>query len=85
MAPWAANFKRNRPANTAAAAGDHGNFAVKPEIGVAFRLAQSETPRFQGMKSFWAFSSAFVRVSPLATLITSSRMSSPMRSMVALA
>ena len=46
------------------------------------RLTQSETPLFHGMKSFCAFSSAFVLVSPLATLITNSRISSPMRSMV---
>src|SRR5579859_2926014 len=51
--------------NATAAARDHRNFAVQPE-SLGF-VGQSETPRFQGMKSSCAFSSALVRTSPLAT------------------
>jgi hypothetical protein len=55
----------------AAAAGNDGGPAIEPEFaGLACRIGQSETPRFQGMKSSWFFSSALVCNSPLATRIT---------------
>ena len=45
-------FQSNGLPNTAAAAGDHGDFAVQAEIPrVCVWIDQSETPRFQGMKS----------------------------------
>jgi hypothetical protein len=45
-------FQSDRLTNTAAAAGDYGDFAVQPEIGFIVVLPdQSDTPRFQGMKS----------------------------------
>lgn len=37
--------------NTAAAACDYGNFTVQPERPFGICVGQSETPRFQGMKS----------------------------------
>jgi hypothetical protein len=45
-------FQSNGLPNATAAARDHGDFAVQPEtpcLGVF--VGQSETPRFQGMKS----------------------------------
>ena len=55
----------------AAAAGNDGGPAIEPEFaGLACRIDQSETPRFQGMKSSWRFASALVCNSPLATRIT---------------
>ena len=52
----------------AAAAGNDGGPAIEPEFaGLACRIDQSETPRFQGMKSSLFFCSALVRSSPLAT------------------
>src|SRR5436305_12828503 len=55
----------------AAAAGNDGGLAIEPEFaGLACRIGQSETPRFQGMKSSWRFSSVLVCNSPLATRIT---------------
>ena len=55
----------------AAAAGNDGGPAIEPEFaGLACRIGQSETPRFQGMKSSWRFASALVCNSPLATRIT---------------
>ena len=52
---------RNGPADSAGGAGDDGDLAVKPERIAALRgVAQRETPRFQGMKSFCARSSALV-------------------------
>ena len=60
--------QRDGLANSAAGAGDHGHFAVEPEtLRVRCLARQSETPRFQGMKSSCAFISALVRTSPLAT------------------
>jgi hypothetical protein len=54
--------------NAAAAASDQGDFAIQPESScLGPFVAQSETPRFQGMKSSCAFCSALVRTSPLAT------------------
>jgi hypothetical protein len=38
--------------NATAAAGDHCDFAVEPEVPhVRSMIGQSDTPRFQGMKS----------------------------------
>jgi hypothetical protein len=52
---------RDSAADSAGGAGDHGNFAVEPEsIAMLRGAAQRETPRFQGMKSFCASSSALV-------------------------
>jgi hypothetical protein len=52
---------RDGAANSTASAGNHGNFSVEPEsISMLRGGAQSETPRFQGMKSFCASSSALV-------------------------
>ena len=49
------------PANAAASTGNDSDFAVEAKsITVWRRAAQSETPRFQGMKSFCASSSALV-------------------------
>ncbi len=43
---------RDRPANSAAAAGDDGSFPVQPKLAcVSIFAGQRETPRFQGMKS----------------------------------
>jgi hypothetical protein len=51
----------NGAADSAGGAGDHGNFAVEPKgIAMLRGAAQRETPRFQGMKSFCASSSALV-------------------------
>ena len=61
-------FKCDSATDAAAAAGDRGNFAVQSKWrrldGV---IGQSDTPRFQGMKSSCAFCSALVRTLPLAT------------------
>ena len=51
-------------ADAAARTRDDGCLAVKMELGAT--RAQSDTPRFQGMKSSWFFSSALVWSSPLA-------------------
>src|SRR6202008_4542591 len=65
---------RNGPADSAGGAGDDGDLAVQPERIAALRgVAQRETPRFQGMKSFCARISALVRRSPLATWMTRSK------------
>jgi shikimate kinase len=58
--------QRNRPADSAARAGNCRHSAVEPEAGRCVAL-QSDTPRFQGMKSSCALISALVRTSPLAT------------------
>src|SRR5260370_12422956 len=53
---------RNSPADSAGGAGDDGDLAIQPErIAMLRGVAQRETPRFQGMKSFCARSSALVR------------------------
>ncbi len=81
-APCAANFKAMAcpmplppPVTTA-------TLPSRRKVCALRLIGQSETPRFQGMKSSCAFCSALVRTSPLATLITRSRMSSPICSMV---
>jgi hypothetical protein len=52
---------RDGPADAAASAGDDSDFAVEAKGITMWRgTAQSETPRFQGMKSFCASSSALV-------------------------
>ena len=52
---------RDGPANAAASTGYDSDFAVEAKsITMWRRAAQSETPRFQGMKSFCASSSALV-------------------------
>jgi hypothetical protein len=49
------------PPDAAGSPGNDSDFAVEPEsIAMLRRFAQSETPRFQGMKSFCASSSALV-------------------------
>ena len=42
----------------------------------------NETPRFHGMKSSWPLATDFAGTSPLATLITCSRIRAPASSMV---
>jgi hypothetical protein len=60
--------KCDRATDAAAAAGDRGNFAVQSKCRrLDGLIGQSDTPRFQGMKSSCAFCSAFVRTAPLAT------------------
>jgi len=45
-------FQSNGLTDTASRAGNNRNFAIQPEIaGSTRRVAQRETPRFQGMKS----------------------------------
>jgi hypothetical protein len=64
-------LERDCPAYTAAATSNDRSLAVKSKLARYRPLGcQSETPRFQGMKSSWFFSSALVRTSPLATWIT---------------
>src|SRR6266496_1339137 len=59
---------RDRPANAAAGTGYDRSLAIEPQLTSSTRTScQSETPRFQGIKSSWPFCSAFVRSSPLAT------------------
>jgi hypothetical protein len=71
-------LQSNRSSNATAAAGDQGGFAIKSKpLSTDPFLAQSDTPRFQGIKSSWAFNSALVRISPLATLTVKSRICSP--------
>ena len=54
-------FMCDRATDPAAAAGDHGNFAVQSKCRrLDGLIGQSDTPRFQGMKSSCAFCSAFV-------------------------
>jgi hypothetical protein len=43
--------ERNGLPDAAATAGDDRNFAIEPEIARIRFFGQSETPRFQGMKS----------------------------------
>ena len=52
VAPCAANFKAIACPMPLPRAGHQGNFAVESEIGIVWRLTQSETPLFHGMKSF---------------------------------
>ncbi len=57
--------------NAATATGYDGDFAVKSEtLRLGILICQRETPLFHGMKSSCPFSSALVRTSPFATLIT---------------
>jgi hypothetical protein len=71
-------LQSNRSSNATAATGDQGGFAIKSKpLSTDPFLAQSDTPRFQGIKSSWAFNSALVRISPLATLTVKSRICSP--------
>lgn len=66
--PVRRKFHGHRLANPAARPGDHSDLSVQPEISIDMLVvAQRETPRFQGMKSSCALSSALVWVSPLAT------------------
>ena len=58
-------LQRDRPTDAAAGACNNRSLAVKTEL--AATGAQSDTPRFQGMKSSWFFFSALVWSSPLAT------------------
>jgi hypothetical protein len=52
---------RDGAADPAGGAGDRGNFAIEAEgIAMLRGATQRETPRFQGMKSFCASSSALV-------------------------
>src|SRR5208282_5970401 len=69
-------------ANSAAASGDDGGFAVQSECTCNVRMFQSDTPLFQGMKSSWRSNSALVYTSPLATRTTRSRIASPISSTV---
>ena len=57
-------LQRDSAPNAAARTRNDGGLAVKTEL--AATRAQSDTPRFQGMKSSWFFSSALVWRSPLA-------------------
>jgi len=51
-----------------ASAGHNCGFVAQPESICSGRLMlQSDTPRFQGIKSSWPFPSALVRTWPLAT------------------
>jgi hypothetical protein len=36
-------LQRNRPSNTTSTACNHRNFAVEPEVSIAFRITQSRT------------------------------------------
>ena len=66
--PFTGEAKSDGAADSAAGAGDYGDFAVEAKGAVVLGgCAQRETPRFQGMKSFCARSSALVWASPLAT------------------
>ena len=58
-------LQRDGPSDAAAGPGDDGGLIIETEF--AATRAQSDTPRFQGMKSSWFFSSALVWSSPLAT------------------
>ena len=61
-------LERDRPANATAGAGYDRSLAIEPELdGPTCNIYQSETPRFQGIKSSWPFCSALVWTSPLAT------------------
>src|ERR1700694_1483801 len=74
---------RNRLPNAACTARNHRHGTIQPEHPVTTILHhQRETPLFHGIKSSCASSSALVLTSPLATLITSSQMSSPISSPV---
>src|SRR6266446_298243 len=65
------------PPDAAGSARDDGALAVKAEIRrVVIVVFQSDTPLFQGMKSSCASNSALVRISPLATRSTKSRIAS---------
>src|SRR2546427_9726491 len=60
------------------------DLVVQPKNScLAIARFQSDTPLFQGMKSFCASNSALVRISPLPTLRAKLRMASPVSSMVA--
>jgi hypothetical protein len=62
---------RDGAANAAGGAGNDGDFAVEAESVTMWRGGvQSDTPRFQGIKSFCANTSALVWSSPLATFMT---------------
>src|SRR5690348_1055957 len=75
-------LQRNSTSNAAGRAGDSRNFTVESKLA-GYLFSQSETPRFQGMKSCWFFCSALVCTSPLATCTTRSSIFSPISSMVA--
>src|SRR6266852_2036130 len=65
------------PADAAGSARDDGALAVKAEIRrIVIVVFQSDTPLFQGMKSSCASNSALVRISPLDTCRTKSRIAS---------
>ena len=51
-------LQRDGPPNAAAGAGDDGGLIIETKF--AATRAQSDTPRFQGMKSSWFFSSALL-------------------------
>jgi hypothetical protein len=71
-------LQSNRSSNAAAGTGDKGGFTIKSKrLSTDPFLVQSDTPRFQGIKSSCAFNSALVRISPLATLTVKSRTFSP--------
>lgn len=52
-------LERNRPPDPATAAGDDCDFSIQAEFAAVVRV-QSDTPRFQGIKSCWFFCSALV-------------------------
>src|SRR5262249_10186991 len=71
--------------NAAGSACHHGHAAVQAEQSIIIVVAQgiqSETPLFHGMKSSCPNNSALVLISPLAILVISSRVSSPVSSTV---
>lgn len=71
-------FKGNCLSDAAARPRDNRDFAVESKrIRIGAPLIQSDTPRFQGMKSSCALISALVRTWPLATRLVKSRISSP--------
>src|ERR1700727_2042607 len=76
-------FICDRQADATGSAGNYCGLTIQAKsVPVAFRLFQSETPLFQGMKSSCARTSAFVRTSPLATRMTNSKIDSPICSIV---
>ena len=63
--------QRNGLTDAAPGSRYESHFSIQPEIARSIRLVpQSDTPRFHGMKSSCAFTSAFTRASPLATCTT---------------
>jgi hypothetical protein len=61
LRPVSGELNGNGLSNAAAAAGNYSDLVIESEVlGRTARSRQSETPRFQGMKSSCALNSAFV-------------------------